>query len=57
MLEGQGLPKKDVIGSSDPFVVIELDSQKQQTNVIKDNLNPKWENQQFNLYPNVQIFY
>lgn len=50
VLEGQGLPKKDVIGSSDPFVVLELDSQKQQTKVIKDNLNPKWENQQFSLY-------
>jgi hypothetical protein len=47
VLEAQGLAKKDVIGSSDPYVKLELDSQKFQTNVIDNNLNPKWENQVF----------
>jgi hypothetical protein len=46
VIRAQELTKKDIIGSSDPFVVVELDAQKFQTTVVKNNTNPTWENQE-----------
>ncbi|OUM70400.1 hypothetical protein PIROE2DRAFT_19503 [Piromyces sp. E2] len=45
-ISGSNLDKMDVIGSSDPFVVGCIDGKTEvlKTNVIKNNINPDWEN-------------
>eukprot|EP01111_Echinosteliopsis_oligospora_P014654 TRINITY_DN5561_c0_g1_i1.p1 TRINITY_DN5561_c0_g1~~TRINITY_DN5561_c0_g1_i1.p1 ORF type:complete len:1451 (+),score=491.58 TRINITY_DN5561_c0_g1_i1:45-4355(+) len=49
VVEARNLAKADVVGSSDPYVVVEVDKQSFKTPVIKNNLNPKWDNQEFKL--------
>ena len=44
----RSLAKRDVIGSSDPYVTIAVENTKEQTDVIHNNLNPKW-NKSFTL--------
>eukprot|EP01099_Mayorella_cantabrigiensis_P002334 TRINITY_DN2023_c0_g2_i1.p1 TRINITY_DN2023_c0_g2~~TRINITY_DN2023_c0_g2_i1.p1 ORF type:complete len:285 (-),score=82.25 TRINITY_DN2023_c0_g2_i1:443-1171(-) len=41
VLEGKELPKMDLIGSSDPYVVLELGKQTEKTAVVKNSLEPK----------------
>ena len=47
VLEGADLAAKDSSGTSDPFVVINLNDTKVKTKVISKNLNPVWENEIF----------
>lgn len=42
LIEGKDLPSMDIGGTSDPFVEFVLDKEKKKSNVIKKNLNPKW---------------
>lgn len=43
VVQGIGLLAKDPNGKSDPFCVIRLgDQQEQTTHVIQNSLNPKW---------------
>eukprot|EP00761_Pharyngomonas_kirbyi_P010458 gb/GECH01010478.1/.p1 GENE.gb/GECH01010478.1/~~gb/GECH01010478.1/.p1 ORF type:complete len:195 (+),score=26.70 gb/GECH01010478.1/:1-585(+) len=49
VIEAQDLPKRDILGSSDPYVLIEkipegsfFEVLVDQTQVIQQNLNPKW---------------
>ena len=37
-------------GSSDPYVVVDLEGKQQKTETINNNLNPKWSNGKFSLY-------
>ena len=48
IIEGSSLPICDPSGFSDPFAVVKLGKQKFTTSVIKQNLNPVW-NEQFEL--------
>lgn len=49
IIEGKSLAAKDLGGTSDPFVEIELDGQVYETSVIWKTLNPQW-NEKFNLF-------
>eukprot|EP00002_Diphylleia_rotans_P040708 TRINITY_DN9724_c0_g1_i2.p1 TRINITY_DN9724_c0_g1~~TRINITY_DN9724_c0_g1_i2.p1 ORF type:complete len:662 (+),score=134.36 TRINITY_DN9724_c0_g1_i2:88-2073(+) len=42
VVQAKDLLAKDITGSSDPFVVLELAGQQFKTEVVKRNLNPKW---------------
>ncbi|ORX82756.1 hypothetical protein K493DRAFT_91114 [Basidiobolus meristosporus CBS 931.73] len=43
--EGRNLAAKDKSGTSDPFVIVRLGSQKKRTEVIRRDLNPRWDAQ------------
>lgn len=43
VVEAQNLVNKDLIGKSDPYVVLNLGSIKKETSVIPNCLNPKWD--------------
>ena len=49
-VEAQGIPKMDVIGTADPFLLFQLAPfpDKYQTRVIKQNPNPTW-NEEFHI--------
>lgn len=32
----------DISGTSDPYVILRVEEQKQKTSIQKANLNPKW---------------
>jgi sterol 3beta-glucosyltransferase len=42
VIEGKNLPNKDLIGQSDPFVVLKVGKIAQSTSVVDNNANPKW---------------
>jgi sterol 3beta-glucosyltransferase len=42
VIEGKDLASKDVMGASDPFVVLKVGNHKQHTEVIDNNANPVW---------------
>lgn len=42
ILSGQGLPSKDIGGKSDPFVKISIAGQRAQTKVVKNSLDPEF---------------
>jgi stromal membrane-associated protein len=42
LLDGTNLPVKDLNGSSDPYVVFKIGTQKAKSKTIKKNLNPVW---------------
>eukprot|EP01120_Amphizonella_sp_Union-15-10_P013982 TRINITY_DN6614_c0_g1_i2.p1 TRINITY_DN6614_c0_g1~~TRINITY_DN6614_c0_g1_i2.p1 ORF type:complete len:129 (-),score=26.44 TRINITY_DN6614_c0_g1_i2:26-412(-) len=44
--EARHLKKMDVFGKSDPYIVLNCDGRIRQTDVVKKNLNPSW-NQTF----------
>lgn len=51
VIKAMNLKKKDLLGSSDPYVKLQLHDDKmqsKQTTVKKNNLNPEW-NEEFSL--------
>lgn len=42
VVEAKDLKKSDLIGKSDPFVIISVENERAQTKVISNNLNPVW---------------
>jgi C2 domain len=48
-ISARNLAKRDIIGSSDPYVTLLVENVKEQTDVKRNNLNPKW-NKSFSLY-------
>jgi len=49
VVEARGLLAKDLNGKSDPYVKITCDDWKERTKIIKETLNPKWEQEVFEL--------
>jgi hypothetical protein len=47
ILEGKGLPKMDLIGSCDTYVVVELNQQRARTKTIPASLSPAWNSAKF----------
>lgn len=41
-LQAQHLPKKDLLGSVDPYCVLRLGSKEHKSSTIKKNYNPEW---------------
>jgi len=42
IIQGKNLPKSDKFGTIDAYVVVSAGKQKYQTSIIKNNSNPKW---------------
>ena len=46
LVGAKGLPKADVFGSSDPYVKVKWEGEEvHKTAVVKNNLNPEWDNE------------
>lgn len=43
VFEAKDLMGKDITGKSDPFVTLYVGAQKHQSNIINQDLNPKWD--------------
>ena len=41
-LQAQHLPKKDLLGSVDPYCVLRLGNEERKSSTIKKNYNPEW---------------
>jgi Ca2+-dependent lipid-binding protein len=42
VIEATGVPKMDLIGSCDPFVILQVEGKEQRTRVLDNTLQPKW---------------
>ena len=43
LLAAENLPRMDMTGSADPYVMIQLDSEKQRSNIKKRTVHPEWD--------------
>lgn len=56
VVEAKNLVNKDIIGKSDPYVVLSCGSIKVETPIVENCLNPKWDFwKDFEIEPNSEL--